>query len=132
MSPYTPAPGQNPAPLHTSDERNWAMLCHLSALLGFVLVPSANIFAPLIVWLVKRNDSPFIDEHGRESVNFHLSLWIYGLVSSLLIFTVVLIPLVFLIWGAIYLGGLVYSIIAGLKASNGEHFRYPLTMRLIS
>lgn len=115
-----------------AEERNWAMLCHLSALLGFVLVPSANVFAPLIVWLLKKNDSAFIDEHGRESLNFHISLWIYGLISSLLWFTIILIPLVLLIWAAIYLGGLIYSIIAGLKASNGEHFRYPLTLRLIS
>ncbi len=126
MAPYN-SPSMLPA-----EERNWAMLCHLSALLGFVLVPSANVFAPLIVWLLKKNDSAFIDEHGRESLNFHISLWIYGLISSLLWFTIILIPLVLLIWAAIYLGGLIYSIIAGLKASNGEHFRYPLTLRLIS
>jgi hypothetical protein len=73
-----------------------------------------------------------VDEHGRESINFHISLWIYGLLSSLLWFTIVLIPLVLLFWGALYIGGLVYSIIAALKASNGEHYRYPFTLRLLS
>ena len=118
--------------MRQSEERNWAMGCHLSALLGFVLVPSANVFAPLLIWLLKKNDSGFIDEHGRESLNFHISLWIYTLLAWLLCFTVILIPLAVLMGIAIYLGGIIYTILAAVKASNGESYRYPLTLRLIS
>lgn len=138
MAPYnpppisSPTPGQNPSPLNASEERNWAMACHLSALLGFVLMPSANIWAPLIIWLWKRNDSAFIDQAGRESVNFHISLWIYSLVAIAMAFTIVLIPLAILLGGALYLAGLVYTIIGAVKTSGGEHYRYPFTLRLIS
>lgn len=116
----------------TSEEKNWAMGCHLSSLSGFVGVPFGNVLGPLIIWLLKKNDSPFIDEHGRESLNFHLSLWIYAVVSGLLWFTVILIPLVFIFWGLEFLVGVIYSIIAAVKASNGESYRYPFTLRLIS
>jgi hypothetical protein len=85
-----------------------------------------------VVWLIKKDSSAFINEHGRESLNFHISLWIYGLISGILWFTIILIPLVFIAWAAIYIGGVVYSILAAVKAANGEHYRYPFTMRLIS
>ncbi len=127
-----PDPGQNPAPSQNSEERNWAMGCHLSSLSGFIGVPFGNIIGPLVIWLIKKNDSAFINEHGRESLNFHISLWIYGIVSAILWFTVILIPLVLLAWAAIYIGGVVYSILAAVEASKGNHYRYPFTMRLIS
>lgn len=113
----------------SNEEKNWAMLCHLSALLGFVLVPSANIWAPLVVWILKKDASPFVDDQGKESLNFHISLWIHTLVSSLLLFTVILIPLVFILWGLIYLVGLIYTILAAVAASNGRFYRYPFTIR---
>ena len=119
-------------PVLTSQEKNWAMGCHLSSLSGFIGVPFGNILGPLIIWLLKKNDSPFIDDHGRESLNFHISLWIYGIVSGLLWFTVILIPLVLIFWGLEFIAGVVYSIIAAVKASNGERYRYPFTLRLIS
>ncbi|WP_202973475.1 DUF4870 domain-containing protein [Abditibacterium utsteinense] len=129
---FNPSPGGPMISAPSSEEKNWAMGCHLSSLCGFLGVPFGNILGPLVIWLIKKDSSAFINEHGRESLNFHISLWIYGLVSGLLFFTVILIPLMFLLWGAIYIGGVVYSVIAGVKAANGEHYRYPLTLRLIS
>lgn len=107
------------------------MLCHLSALLGFVLVPSANVWAPLVVWLMKRNESSFIDEAGRESINFHISLWIYSGAAFLMWFTIILIPLALLLGIAIYLLGLICTILGAVAASNGQSYRYPLTIRFL-
>lgn len=127
-APFLPPPASQPS----SEERNWAMLCHLSALLGFVLMPSANIWAPLIVWLLKKDHSRFVDEQGKASLNFHISLWIYAFIAGALWFTIILIPLMFLLLGAIYLSGLICTVLAAIAASNGQHYRYPFTIRFLS
>jgi uncharacterized Tic20 family protein len=113
----------------SNEEKNWAMLCHLSALLGFVLVPSANVWAPLIIWLLKKNDSPFVDEQGKESLNFHISWWIYIFIAGAMAATIILIPLAAILAGLIYLLGLIYTVVAAIAASNGQHYRYPFTIR---
>ncbi len=107
------------------------MICHLSALLGFVIMPSANIWAPLVLWLMKRNDSSYIDEQGRESVNFHLSLWLYALLTGALWFTIILIPLACVMWAVFYVMGIAYTIVASIAASNGRPYTYPWTIRFI-
>jgi uncharacterized Tic20 family protein len=107
--------------------RLWGMLCHLAALAGFVGVPFGNIIGPLIIWLIKRQEIPFVDEQGKESLNFQISLTIYSIVAALLIFVVVGIFLLF----AIIIFGLIMVIIASVKTNNGESYRYPLTIRII-
>src|SRR4051794_18465566 len=68
------------------DAWQWAMFCHLSSLLGVVLVvPGLNIIGPVVMWLLKREEHPFIDDQGKEAVNFHISMAIYGLVSAFLV-----------------------------------------------
>ena len=108
------------------EERTYAMFCHLGALSGF-MVPFGNIILPLILWLTKRESSQFIDMHGKESLNFQISLFIYFLISAVLIF--VLIGF-FLLAGLCFFN-LVIVIIAGVRAKSGESFRYPLTIRFI-
>jgi uncharacterized Tic20 family protein len=109
------------------DTRTWAMVAHLSALIGLVVTfPFANVIAPLIVWQVKK-ELPFVDDQGREAVNFQITVALMGMVAWILLCAgigFILIPLVF-----VY--GVVFAIIAGLKANNGEAYRYPLTIRLI-
>lgn len=114
--------------------RTWTMLCHLSALAGFVLPAAGHIVGPLIVWLLKRDDSKEIDEHGKESLNFQISMFIYtavvGVVCFLLMFLLIgflLLPL----FAVLYVADVVLVIIASLKANNGEFYRYPFTIRLI-
>lgn len=121
------------------DSRMWEVLCHLSALLMFLGVPFGNILGPLIVWLLKRSDSSSIDEHGKESLNFQLSLTLY-----LIALTVVTISLLFVLIGfvllpvliaAVVIGPLVdviFIIIAAIKASSGEFYRYPFTIRFVT
>jgi len=106
--------------------RNWAMWCHLSALGGYV-VPMAGLIAPLVVWLSGRERDPFIDEQGKEAVNFRLTLVLYYLVSFALIFVVI----GFFLLAAVGLFDLIMTIIAGVRAGSGEHFRYPLTLRMV-
>ena len=86
-----------------------------------------HIFGPLIVWMVKRPESPEIDAHGKESLNFQLSMLIYDVVAFLLCFVLIGIPILILL----YLLNIVLVIIASLKASGGELYRYPFTIRFI-
>lgn len=111
----------------SSEERTWGMLSHLLALSGFIGVPFGNILAPLIIWLVKKDQSQFVADQAKESLNFQISLIIYAIVSGIL----VLVLIGFLLLAVVFIGGIVLTIIATLKANNGEHYRYPLTIRLI-
>lgn len=115
--------------------RNWGMLCHLSALLGFIRfpgtgilpIPFGHILGPLVVWLLTKNRHPFADDQGKEALNFQLSMTIYALASSILVF--VLIGALLLI--ILVVMDMVFLIIAAVKAGNGETYRYPLTLRFI-
>ena len=106
--------------------RQWAMFLHFSLLAGFV-VPLAGLVAPIIIWQVKRTEYPELDAHGKIAVNWILSLIIYAVVSGLLILLLVGIPLL------IALGVLtvVFPIIGGIRANNGEVWNYPLSIQFL-
>jgi len=109
------------------EARNWAMGCHLIALVGLLGNGLGFLVGPLIVWLVKRDDHPFIDEQGKESVNFQITMMGAIIVCIPLIFIgvgIVLMPLIGIF-------DVVLTIIGGVKAANGEHWRYPLTIRFL-
>ena len=84
--PLSPMPPQLstplPSPANDKEERNWAMACHLSALAGYV-IPFGNIAGPLLVWLLKKDEYSLVNEQGKESLNFQLSLLIYMLIGFL-------------------------------------------------
>ena len=127
----------NDSAIHKSD-RAWETLCHLSGLLLFTGIPFGNILGPLIVWLVKRDASPAIDEHGKEALNFQMSLTLYfvGLIALTIALMLVLVGFLFLplvIIAAIFgpFLDLIFIIISAVKAGNGEVYRYPLTIRFI-
>jgi len=110
------------------DARMWAMICHLAGLAGLPVPVLGNIVAPLIVWQIKKEAFPFVDEQGKEAVNFQISMTIYGLAS------LVLIPLFcigFFLLAAVYIVDLIFLLIAAVKANDGHHYRYPLTIRFI-
>jgi uncharacterized protein len=118
-----PAPGvAGPTP----EQRNWAMIAHLSAFAMFVGVPS--FVGPLVIWLMKREEHPFIAEHGREALNFNISVLIYLIVAGIL----VLVLVGFLLMIAIGIAWLVVTIQAAIAASNGQTYRYPATIRFVS
>lgn len=107
-------------------ERTWGMLCHLSALAMFI-IPFGNIIGPLVIWLIKKDESSFVDDQGKESLNFQISITIYCLISAMLILVIIGI---FLLIGLGVLT-IVLIIVASVKSNSGEKFRYPLTIRLI-
>ena len=102
------------------------MIAHLSALAGLVI--GLNWLGPLIVYLVKKDEHPFIADQSREALNFNLSVFIYVLVSVVLIFIVI----GFLLLPAIAIAWLILTIIAGVRANNGEAYRYPLSIKFVS
>jgi uncharacterized Tic20 family protein len=108
------------------EARNTAVAAHLSTLAGLV-VPFGSIIGPLAVWLTRRDRDPFIDDTGREALNFGISIAIYGLVALVGALMLVGIPL--LIVGVIV--WVVLASLAAVKASQGQAYRYPLTLRLV-
>ncbi|HSG29269.1 MAG TPA: DUF4870 domain-containing protein [Candidatus Krumholzibacterium sp.] len=110
------------------DARQWASICHVVALAGLLGNGVGFVLGPLIVWVIKKQEHPFIDEAGREAVNFQLTMFIAALLS---------VPLAFVGIGFILLivvGVLmvVLPIIAGLKVNEGIHYRYPFSIRFIN
>jgi uncharacterized protein len=105
----------------------WTVLCHASALAGFFVPWAGHILGPLIVWLAKRGDAAEIDEHGKESLNFQISMLIYNLIAGVLC----LVLIGFVILGILHILNLVLVIVASIQASEGKLYRYPITIRLI-
>ncbi len=111
----------------SSNVRTWNVLCHASALAGFFVPWAGHILGPLIVWLAKRGDSAEIDEHGKESLNFQISMLIYNLIAGILC----LVLIGFVILGILHILNLVLVIVASIQASEGKLYRYPITIRLM-
>lgn len=109
------------------DARLWGMLCHLTALAGMVGIPFGHILGPLIIWLIKKNEIPFVDEQGKESLNFQITATIAGLICIPLIFVIIGFPLLI----ALGIADLVFIIIATIKSNSGQHYRYPFAIRFI-
>lgn len=108
------------------EAKQWAMLTHLAAFAAF-LIPFGNIIGPLLVWQLKKDLGPFVEQNGKEAVNFQITIAIVGLVCTMLMFALVgfiLLPVLGLYW-------LILTIIAGVKANDGVAYRYPFTIRFI-
>lgn len=127
-------PLPNPT-LAEKDIRLWSMLCHLGALAGLFIPSLGAVAGPLVFWLIKRNDHPDIDRNGKESLNFQLSILIYTWALGVIgiATTFILIGFVFLFLAfCIGIAGLIFAIVAAVKVSNGESYRYPFTLRLLT
>src|SRR5436309_15458057 len=122
-----PMPAPPPAPGASSDTRTWCVLCHAAALLGLFFHFLGHLLGPLIVWLIKRADSPEIDAHRKESLNFQLSMLIYDAIAVILCFVLIGIPILILLWVL----NTIFVIVASIQASEGKLYRYPLAIRLI-
>ena len=122
MSEQTEAPAAIPR-----DARKWAMLCHIVALVGLLGNGIGFVLGPLLVWMIKKEDHPFVDEQGKEAVNFQITMLLLLLLSALLTLLVIgflLLPLVIIV-------ATVFSVVGALKANEGVHYRYPFALRLI-
>jgi uncharacterized Tic20 family protein len=128
MSNDLPPTSIAPAPLSQTDERLWATLIHVSAILGIVIgVGLVGWLGPLIIFLVFKDRSAFVAQHGRATLNFQITMAIAAVVAALLWIVVVGI----LITGAIYVVVIVFSIIAAIAANRGEPYTYPLSIRFL-
>jgi uncharacterized Tic20 family protein len=106
-------------------ERTYAMCTHLSLLMAHFLMP---VIPALVMWLIKRDRSPFVDDHGREAINFQLSLVIYMILGG------ILIPACgvgFAVMAGAYILGIVGMILASIAGHRGEYYRYPATIRFL-
>ena len=102
------------------------MLCHLLSLFG-LLIPLGYVIGPLVMWLVKKDESAFVDANGKESLNFQITVTIAAVVSGFLC----LVLIGFLLLPVVIGGWLVLTIIASIKANEGKVYRYPVCLRLI-
>ena len=110
----------------SKDARLWAMLAHISAIAGFVF-PFGNIIGPLLIWILKKEEFPFVDDQGKEALNFQISITIYVLISIILVFVVIGIPILIILG----LFALIMTIIGAINSYDGKAYRYPLTIRVI-
>jgi uncharacterized Tic20 family protein len=111
----------------SKDACTWAMLCHIAGLGGFIIPGIGSVIGPLIVWQIKKDLGPFVDQNGKEALNFQISMLICGVIAFLLSFVCIgmfLLPVVAIV-------DIVFLIIAAIKTSKGEAYRYPLSIRLI-
>ncbi len=114
------------APSKPMDENTWALMLHLSQLCGF-LIPFAGLVVPIVLWQVKKDESAVIDRHGRIVANWMITALIAGIVFFLLSFLLIGIPLLFVLAALC----VVFPIIGGVKASNGEFWAYPMSFKFL-
>jgi uncharacterized protein len=125
-----PLPPQQPAPGGIG-EQQWIVFLHLSALAGMVIPSLGHILGPLIIWLVKKPESAAIDAAGRNVLNFQISWTIWMFVSIIVAFagSCLVIPIVLPVGLAI--AWIVFVILGAVKASNGETYKFPLTIKML-
>ena len=124
MNDTNPAPDQQRE--LSPDERNWGMFCHLAGFAG-IIIPFGSIIGPLIIWLVKRDEMPFVNYNGKEALNFQITVMIGFVGAWVLMFVLIgalLMPL-------LLIANLVFCILAAVAVSKGEHYRYPFAIRLL-
>lgn len=130
-APYTPPA---PAPMLESEARTWAMLAHIIAAAASVMSAGTIAFvAPLIIWLLYKDRSALVAHHGKQNLNLQITALVFG-VGAVLIGIVTLGVGLFItlpLWGLYVLYALIISIVAGVKAYNGEYYSIPLAIPFI-
>ncbi len=112
----------------SAEARQWGMFAHLSALAGVLIpIPCANVLGPLIIWQIKKAEMPFVDDQGKEALNFQITVAIAVLACIVLMFVLI----GFLLLPLVGIAALVFTIIGGIKANEGVTYRYPFALRLI-
>jgi uncharacterized Tic20 family protein len=128
MAENTAGTGQQAQGELSKDAKMWGMLCHLSALAGLIGIPLGNILGPLIVWLIKKNDFPYVDVNGKKALNWQITMMIAAAICIPLVFACG-IGVVLLI--GLGIADLVFIIIASIKTNNGEDYKYPWSFNFI-
>ncbi|MCA9401236.1 MAG: DUF4870 domain-containing protein [Candidatus Omnitrophica bacterium] len=126
-SPEQPGAEIKPTENLHKQERMWNMLCHITALCGLIGIPFGNILGPLVIWLLKKNEFSSVDVHGKKALNFQITMAICGMVAGVLC----LIFIGFLLLIPIVIADIVLTVMAAVKANNGEEYDYPFSLNLI-
>ena len=108
------------------DERMWGMFCHLSALSGFV-IPFGNVIGPLIIYSLKKDEYALVADQGKESINFQISILIYLMISAVSL--LLLVGILFLM--IVPLFAFIFTVVASVRANDGERYRYPFCIHFI-
>lgn len=111
----------------TADDCTWGTFIHLAAFAGLIVPVLGSILGPLVLWLIKKDDSEFLDDHGREAVNFQISVILYSLIAAILTIICIGVPLLI----ALLVIEIVCPIVMAIKANRGEYVRYPVTIRFL-
>ncbi len=119
----TPASAVPPS----ENERTWGMLAHLSALAGLVMPMIGIVLGPLAVWLLRRDQSPFVEAHAKEALNFNITV----LIAAVAFFILMLVFVGILLGAALFIAWLVMTLIAAIKASEGVVYHYPFALRFV-
>ncbi len=114
--------------MEQSRERNLAMISHLG---GLVPIPWVPVIVPFLVWILKGDESGFVDAQAREALNFQLSISIYWSLCVFLIFTIIGIPIALIAFGVFIITNVVCSLKGAIRTSKGLEYRYPMNLRLI-
>ena len=110
----------------SDSDRNYAVSMHLASLVLAVLGAGIlMVLGPLVLWLIRRDHSPFDDDHGREVMNFGISFFLWHIVTAITVIGLVL-------WPVLWIVAIVNNIRGAIAAGNGEYFRYPMTIRFLS
>ena len=120
------APPPAPSGVPSNEEKQWALFAHLSALVGYI-IPFGSIIGPLIIWQVKKNEMPFVDDQGKEALNFQITMAIAAIICIVLMLVLIGLLLIWIV-GAV---DLIFIVVAAISANNGQAYRYPFNLRLV-
>ncbi len=130
-----PMPSPSPrrdAMLSPDDERTWAVLAHVSALVAAILsVGWLSFLGPLLVWAVFKDRSPLVRGSAAGAFNFNVGLWVATIVGWIFFITLIGIPVAIIIWIVVFIASIVYHVLAAMAASRGEVYRYPWSITLL-
>lgn len=118
---------QELVPTPGPEARQWAMFCHYAAFFWFLVPMIGNVIGPLVVWQLKKDSEPFVDDQGKEALNFQITFSLAMMICGVLAWIIIGFPLMLLV----SVVALVLTIIAGIKANAGEAYRYPICWRLV-
>jgi uncharacterized protein len=111
----------------SKEEKNLASIMHLSILAG-IFLPFVGLVVPIVIWVLKKNDSPFIDDQGKEAINFIINIFILGILVGVL--CIIVVGFILLVPLALYL--IIAPIVAAAKCSDGIYYKYPFIFRFIN
>ncbi|MHA6202831.1 DUF4870 domain-containing protein [Dyella soli] len=137
VPPPSNGPAVPPSATPSADERQWGLFAHLSALVGLIITGAwfgwGCFLGPLVIWLVKRDTMPFVNDQGKEALNFNITVGIVLLALKILVLITLGLGLLVAIpvGTVVCVAWLVFTIIAGIRANEGVYYRYPFTLRLI-